>query len=134
MDEFNDSNSICQSDFRTPCQKAVPGNYVVKRSNYSRLIECSPLPDPLNNVVDEDMWFQMNKGYIADLDSIHITPARKVQSFPPANETPVSYFHSFIFTQIFILRNPSAIWAMTFLTYFALEKLSITFAFAHLLF
>ncbi|KAI3409037.1 Kinesin-like protein [Psidium guajava] len=87
-DEFNDSNSICQSDFRTPCQKAVPGNYVVKRSNYTRLVECSPLPDPLNNVADEETWFQMNKGYIADLDTIHMTPARKVQSFPPANETP----------------------------------------------
>lgn len=88
MDEFNDSNSIGQSDFRTPCQKTVPGNYVVKRSNYSQLVECSPLPDPLDNVADEETWFQMNKGFIADLDSIQMTPARKVQSFPPANETP----------------------------------------------
>ncbi|KAF7850349.1 hypothetical protein BT93_L5604 [Corymbia citriodora subsp. variegata] len=88
MDEFNDSNSISQSDFRTPCQKAAPGNYVVKRSNYSRLVECSPLPDPLNDVADEETWLQMNKGFIADLDSIQMTPATEVRSFPPANETP----------------------------------------------
>lgn len=31
---------------------------------------------------DEDTWMKMNKGYIADLDSLHTTPSRKVQSFP----------------------------------------------------
>ncbi|PQP93468.1 kinesin-related protein 11 [Prunus yedoensis var. nudiflora] len=47
----------------------------------------SPLPDSFSNVVDEDTWFKMNKGFIADLDSLQMTPSRTVQSFPPSDET-----------------------------------------------
>ncbi|KAF2309611.1 hypothetical protein GH714_004272 [Hevea brasiliensis] len=84
--EFNDSNSLCQEDvFRTPFFKAAPNALVAKRSNYSRLTDYSPLPDTLSNVADEDTWLKVNKGYIADLDSIQMTPARKVQSFPSSD-------------------------------------------------
>ncbi|XVE70222.1 hypothetical protein DITRI_Ditri10aG0055500 [Diplodiscus trichospermus] len=75
-------------DFKTPCFKAAPKALVAKRSNYSQFPDFSPLPDSFSNVADEDTWFRMNKGYIADLDSLHITPARKVQSFPPQDATP----------------------------------------------
>ncbi|PPE01243.1 hypothetical protein GOBAR_DD01737 [Gossypium barbadense] len=61
----------------------TPNAFVAKRSNYSELPDFSPLPDSFSNVADEDTWFKMNKGYIADLDSLQTTPARKVQSFPP---------------------------------------------------
>ncbi|KAK4390387.1 Kinesin-like protein KIN-7N [Sesamum angolense] len=44
--------------------------------------KCSPLPDTFGDIADEDTWMRMNKGYIPDLDSLHMTPARKVQSFP----------------------------------------------------
>ncbi|KAJ8773251.1 hypothetical protein K2173_028428 [Erythroxylum novogranatense] len=88
-EENNGSNSINQEDFfRTPTFKAAPNSFVVKRSNYSSLPDCSPLPDTLSNVADEDTWMKMNKGYVADLDSIEMTPARKVQSFPHNDVTP----------------------------------------------
>ncbi|OMO70846.1 hypothetical protein COLO4_28466 [Corchorus olitorius] len=74
--------------FKTPCFKAAPNAFVAKRSNYSQLSEFSPLPDSFSNVADEDTWFKMNKGYIADLDSLQRTPERKVQSFPPQELTP----------------------------------------------
>ena len=78
-------------DFKTPCFKAAPNTFIAKRSNYSQLPDFSPLPDSFSNVADEDTWFKMNKGYIADLDSLQSTPARKVQSFPLQVITPVSW-------------------------------------------
>ncbi|XP_041020030.1 kinesin-like protein KIN-7N isoform X2 [Juglans microcarpa x Juglans regia] len=90
-EECNDSNIICHGDaFRTPCFKAAPKAFVVKRSDYSMLPDYSPLPDTFSNVADEDTWLKMNKGYIADLDSLQLTPARKVQSFPSSDATPPS--------------------------------------------
>ncbi|XP_059631167.1 kinesin-like protein KIN-7N [Cornus florida] len=87
--ESFDSHSVFQEDgFRTPCFKAVPNAFVVKRSISSRQQECSPLPDTFSNIADEDTWMKMNKGYIADLDSIQMTPARKVHSFPSGDGTP----------------------------------------------
>ncbi|TXG52562.1 hypothetical protein EZV62_021731 [Acer yangbiense] len=88
-EECDDSNSVCQADvFRTPSYKAAPNAFVVMRSNYSRLPDYSPLPDSFSNMADEDTWFKMNKGYIADLDMLQMTPARKVQSFPLNDATP----------------------------------------------
>ncbi|KAK8601013.1 hypothetical protein V6N13_059241 [Hibiscus sabdariffa] len=75
-------------DFKTPCFKAAGNAFVAKRSNKSQLPDFSPLPDSFSNVADEDTWFKMNKGYIADLDLLQTTPARKVQSFPPQDITP----------------------------------------------
>ncbi|XP_050265629.1 kinesin-like protein KIN-7N isoform X2 [Quercus robur] len=82
-------SSVHQGDaFSTPCFKADPKAFVVKRSNYSTLPDYSPLPDTFSNVADEDTWQKMNKGYMADLDSLQMTPARKVQSFPSNDITP----------------------------------------------
>ncbi|KAG8499274.1 hypothetical protein CXB51_005722 [Gossypium anomalum] len=75
-------------DFKTPCFKAAPKAFVAKRSNYSQLPDFSPLPDSFSDVADEDTWFKINKGYIADLDSLQTKPARKFQSFPPEDVTP----------------------------------------------
>ena len=91
-EESSDSHSMHQEDaFTTPCFKAIPNAFVAKRSNYAQH-EYSPLPDTLSNIADEDAWLKMNKGYVADLDSIQMTPARKVQSFPFNDITPVSSF------------------------------------------
>ncbi|XP_075642982.1 kinesin-like protein KIN-7N [Castanea sativa] len=82
-------SSVHQGDaFSTPCFRADPKAFVVKRSNYSTLPDYSPLPDTFSNVADEDTWQKMNKGYMADLDSLQMTPARKVQSFPSNDITP----------------------------------------------
>ncbi|KAF5461953.1 hypothetical protein F2P56_018011 [Juglans regia] len=87
--ECNDSNSMCHGDtFRTPCFKASPKAFVVKRSSYLTLPDYSPLPDTFSKVVDEDTWLRINKGHIVDLDSLQMTPARKVQSFPSSDATP----------------------------------------------
>ncbi|PON65553.1 Kinesin-like protein [Parasponia andersonii] len=88
-EECNNSNSISQGDaFSTPCFKAVPSAFVARRSNYSVLPDYSPLPDTISHVADEDTWLKMNRGYIADLDSLQMTPERKVQSFPSTEVTP----------------------------------------------
>ncbi|TQE10806.1 hypothetical protein C1H46_003709 [Malus baccata] len=91
-EDSSDSSSKSQGDiFSTPSNfKAATHSFVVKRSNYSPLPSFSPLPDAFSNVVDEDTWLKMNKGFIADLDSLQMTPARKVQSFPPSDEVPGS--------------------------------------------
>ncbi|XP_042046839.1 kinesin-like protein KIN-7N [Salvia splendens] len=82
-DESTSGHSMRQEDaFSTPCLKTVPNGFVAKRSHYSSQPECSPLPDVFGDCADEDTWMKMNKGYIADLDSLHTTPSRKVQSFP----------------------------------------------------
>ncbi|XP_058222021.1 kinesin-like protein KIN-7N isoform X2 [Rhododendron vialii] len=88
-DDGSDGHSIFKEDaFSTPCFKAVPNAFVMKRSNYCQQPEYSPLPDTFSNVADEDTWLKMNKGYKVDLDSLHMTPARKVQSFPDGDITP----------------------------------------------
>ncbi|KAL8490196.1 hypothetical protein ACS0TY_025928 [Phlomoides rotata] len=82
-DGITSSDNMRQGDtFSTPCFKAVPNVFVAKRSRYSSQPECSPLPDMFGDFVDEDTWTKMNKGFIADLDSLHMTPLRKFQSFP----------------------------------------------------
>ncbi|KAK4428708.1 Kinesin-like protein KIN-7N [Sesamum alatum] len=83
QDGSTNSHSVLQEDaFSTPSFKAVPNVFVANRSHYSTLPDCSPLPDTFGDFADEDTWMKMNKGYIPDLDSLHMTPARKVQSFP----------------------------------------------------
>lgn len=100
-EECNDNSSIDQGEaFRTPSFKAAPKAFVVKRSNYSMLPDYSPLPDTFSNVADEDTWLKMNKGYIADIDLLQMTPARRVQSFPSSDVTPVSlYCFDFFFPE-----------------------------------
>ncbi|GMH23207.1 hypothetical protein Nepgr_025050 [Nepenthes gracilis] len=84
-------DSISQEDaFSTPCFKAAPNAFVARRFNYSKISDSifSPLPVTLSNVVDEDAWVKLNKGYVADLDSLHITPAMKVRSFSSGGASP----------------------------------------------
>ncbi|CAN1775923.1 Kinesin-like protein KIN-7N [Linum perenne] len=89
VEEFSDNNNAFQEDlFRTPSFKATPNAFVSKRSNNVRLPDFSPLPETLSNVADEDTWMKLNHGFTIDLDSIHMTPARKVQSFPANDVTP----------------------------------------------
>ncbi|GAB2293750.1 hypothetical protein Dimus_027963 [Dionaea muscipula] len=84
------SQSIClEDDFSTPCFKAAPTAFVARRSTYSKLNDScfSPLPDTFSNVIDEDAWLQLNKGYVPDLDSLHMTPARIVRSLSSGGAT-----------------------------------------------
>lgn len=97
-EESNDNNSTSQGDiFRTPCLKAPSNAFVATRSNYSTLPDYSPLPDAFSNVADENTWMKLNKGYVANLDSLQTTPTRNVQSFPTSDITPVSLFYFILF-------------------------------------
>ncbi|KEH40003.1 putative plus-end-directed kinesin ATPase [Medicago truncatula] len=89
IEEYSDINSTSQGDiFKSPCLKTASA-FVVKRSRNSTLPDSSPsLPEAFSNVADEDMWLKMNNGYVADLDSLQITPTRNIQSFPLSDTTP----------------------------------------------
>ncbi|KAG7020618.1 Kinesin-like protein KIN-7N [Cucurbita argyrosperma subsp. argyrosperma] len=88
-EDFSGScNKSLEDGFVTPFFKAAPNAFVARRSNYSMPPECSPLPDTFSNVADEDTWLKLNKGFVADLDSLQTTPAIKVQSFPFNDLTP----------------------------------------------
>ncbi|KAJ4965160.1 hypothetical protein NE237_017009 [Protea cynaroides] len=89
LKEEENPRRISGDAFRTPSFKAVPNAFVVKRSNYSRLPDYSPVPDNFCDVADEDMWLKLNKGFTADLDSLHITPSRKTLSLPSSAESPM---------------------------------------------
>nr|XP_043607923.1 kinesin-like protein KIN-7N [Erigeron canadensis] len=86
-EEVSDTCSTQQGDaFSTPTYKPVANAFVAKRSYRSRTPDFSPLPDEFGDIADEDTWFKMNKGFIADLDSIGMTPAKQVSSVPPIDE------------------------------------------------
>ncbi|XP_073021338.1 kinesin-like protein KIN-7N isoform X2 [Primulina eburnea] len=94
QDGSMDCHSMSQEKgFSTPCYKAAPNVFVAKRSQHLMQSEFSPLPDSFSNFADEDTWMKMNKGFMVDLDSLHTTPARKVQSFP-SNEDLLMENHS----------------------------------------
>ncbi|KAJ9567621.1 hypothetical protein OSB04_003587 [Centaurea solstitialis] len=101
-EETSDACSTQQGDaFSTPTFKPIPNAFVAKRSYHSRTPEYSPLPNEFGDVADEDMWFKMNNGFIADLDSIGITPAKQVSSLPAAiDEIPDSSVDNFREVQI----------------------------------
>lgn len=97
--ESSDNHRMSNEDaFTTPCFKANTNAFVARRSQYSQQPEYSPLPDAFNDFADEDTWMKMNRGYVADLDSLHITPARKVQSFPSTDVITLIliWFHCFV--------------------------------------
>lgn len=85
------SQPMWQEDaLSTPCFTKGSNSFVIKRSNYSTVCDSdlSPLPDAFTNVVDEDLWMKMNKGYVADLDSIQMTPAVKARSLSTDSISP----------------------------------------------
>ncbi|KAD4386144.1 hypothetical protein E3N88_26313 [Mikania micrantha] len=83
-----DSFSTQHGDtFSTPTFKPAPHAFVAKRSFHSDTPEYSPLPYEFGDVADEDMWFKMNNGFIADLDSICMTPAKQISSIPSIDKT-----------------------------------------------
>ncbi|KAI3791436.1 hypothetical protein L2E82_05205 [Cichorium intybus] len=90
-EETSDSCSIQQGDaFSTPTFKPIPNAFVAKRSNYSTTPIYIPLPDEFGDVADEDTWFKMNNGFIADLDSIRMTPPKQLSSIPSFDKIEAS--------------------------------------------
>lgn len=69
----------------------------MKRSDYSRLPDSSPIPDNFDSVADEDMWLKLNKGLITDLDSLRVTPDKNYQSLMSKDTSSVSFFFIIVF-------------------------------------
>lgn len=94
MDLRNTHDEVIMSQeyvFKTPNFKVKPNDFVVKRSNCSRDLECSPLPENFANIADEDLWMRLNKGCTTDLDMLQMTPDMKYQSFTSSDTSVVSY-------------------------------------------
>ncbi|CAL9129741.1 kinesin-like protein KIN-7L [Musa acuminata AAA Group] len=78
-----DELSVSRSDvFRTPNFKAMADDFVVKRPSSFRTVDSNPILENFDNTADEDLWMQLNKGCITDLDTLQMTPNMKHQSFP----------------------------------------------------
>lgn len=78
---LHNSNSMLQEDvFKTPVFKTLPTNFVVRRSNCSSAVDSSPLPENFTAIANEDLWFQLNKGFTTDLDMLEMTPSMNDRS------------------------------------------------------
>ncbi|XP_068654407.1 kinesin-like protein KIN-7N [Aristolochia californica] len=88
-DSSGESGTLEEDDFGTPNFRAIPNAFVMKRSNYTKMVESSPISDSIVDVADEDMWLRLNNGHNTDLDSVLFTPAKKSCSLPPINTCPV---------------------------------------------
>ena len=78
---------------KTPDSKCTPDGFVASRSRYSNDVEFSPIPENLGDVADEDLWMQLNKGCITDLDMLEMTPGFKCPPSLQEDTTAVSSTH-----------------------------------------
>ncbi|WOK92248.1 kinesin-like protein KIN-7L [Canna indica] len=79
---MSEDASVSRSDImRTPNFKAVSDDFVVKRRSIFTGLDSSPILETGDNTVDEDLWMQLNKGCVTNLDMLQMTPEMKCQSF-----------------------------------------------------
>uniref|UniRef100_A0ACD5WUJ5 Uncharacterized protein n=1 Tax=Avena sativa TaxID=4498 RepID=A0ACD5WUJ5_AVESA len=74
---------------KTPDSKQTSDGFVASRSRYSKDVEFSPIPEIQGAVADEDLWMQLNKGCITDLDMLEMTPDVKCPPSLPKDTTAV---------------------------------------------
>lgn len=82
--------------FRTPSFKAIPNDFVVKRSSCSQTLDLSPIPDNFATVADEDLWLQLNKGCTTNLDMLQMTPNLKQHSLSSTDISLVSILNKYL--------------------------------------
>lgn len=87
-EQFTDSIQL--DSLKTPDSKRTPDGFVASRSRYSNDVEFSPIPENLGAVADEDLWMQLNKGCITDLDMLEMTPGFKCPPSLPKDTTAVA--------------------------------------------
>ncbi|XP_037413752.1 kinesin-like protein KIN-7L [Triticum dicoccoides] len=80
VEQFADSSQL--DVLKTPDSKRTPDGFVASRSRYLKDAEFSPIPENLGSVADEDLWMQLNKGCITDLDMLEMTSDFKCPPFP----------------------------------------------------
>ena len=105
MQERADSGSICEelsngsmiqgNAIRTPNFRAIPNDFVAKRTSCSRALDLSPIPDNFANMADEDLWLQLNKGCTTNLDMLQMTPNMH-HSVSSTNTSLVSYTYDYL--------------------------------------
>ncbi|KAL5204130.1 hypothetical protein ABZP36_009001 [Zizania latifolia] len=87
-DQFNDSIQL--DALKTPNSKERPNGFVASRAHYSKDVEFSPIPENLGTVADEDLWMQLNKGCITDLEMLEMTPGFKCSQSITEDKTSVA--------------------------------------------
>ncbi|KAF0895747.1 hypothetical protein E2562_014356 [Oryza meyeriana var. granulata] len=87
-DQFTDSVQL--DALKTPNSKERPVGFVASRANYSKDVEFSPIPENLGTVADEDLWMQLNKGCITDLEMLEMTPGLKCAPSLAEDKTSVA--------------------------------------------
>ncbi|XP_044971684.1 kinesin-like protein KIN-7L [Hordeum vulgare subsp. vulgare] len=81
VEQFADSSQL--DTLKTPDSKRTPDGFVASRSRYLKDAEFSPIPENLGFVADENLWMQLNKGCITDLDMLEM---RSDYKCPPSLE------------------------------------------------
>ncbi|CAM0873785.1 unnamed protein product [Alopecurus aequalis] len=84
-EQFTESMQL--DALKTPDSKQTPDGFVASRSRYSNDVEFSPIPENFGAVADEDLWMQLNKGCITDLDMLEMTPGFKCPPSLPEDTT-----------------------------------------------
>ncbi|XP_074590963.1 kinesin-like protein KIN-7L [Curcuma longa] len=79
---FDDASVSKRNVLRTPNFKAVGDDFVMKRPSCFMELDSSPTLEAFGNTADEDLWMQLNKGCITDLDMLQLTPDIKCQPLP----------------------------------------------------
>ncbi|KAG8090006.1 hypothetical protein GUJ93_ZPchr0011g27024 [Zizania palustris] len=87
-DQFNDFIQL--DELKTPNSKERPNGFVASRAHYSKDVEFSPIPENLGTVADEDLWMQLNKGCITDLEMLEMTPGFKCSQSITEDKTSVA--------------------------------------------
>nr|CAD1822374.1 unnamed protein product [Ananas comosus var. bracteatus] len=77
---YDEVNMLHPDEFRTPDLKQMSNVFVARRSNCSKDLDSSPIPENFANIADEDLWMRLNKGCTTDLDMLQ-TPRIKRRSF-----------------------------------------------------
>ncbi|XP_042377067.1 kinesin-like protein KIN-7L isoform X1 [Zingiber officinale] len=79
---FDDTSVSKGEVLRTPNFKPVGDDFVAKRSSSFMELDSSPSLEAFGNTDDEDLWMQLNKGCITDLDMLQVTPDMKCRPLP----------------------------------------------------
>ncbi|XP_042463373.1 kinesin-like protein KIN-7L [Zingiber officinale] len=79
---LDDASVSKHNVLRTPNFKAVGDDFVMKRPSCFMELDSSPTLEAFGNTADEDLWMQLNKGCITDLDMLQLTPDIKCQPLP----------------------------------------------------
>lgn len=110
---------------RTPNFKAAGDDFVVKRPSCFMELDSSPTLEAFDSTADEDLWMQLNKGCITDLDMLQLTPDIKCQPLPSLDMPHVSGHFTLLLSFTFRLTGLRLIFNIFFLLYLCCAKIEL---------